>query len=212
MQESSNQESLIQELHKYSYCRVNIALAALQVAVFALCLLTGNRLYAAGRCGTDLVLDQKEYYRLLTSVFLHSGLYHIGSNMLVQILMGNAVERNLGYIKYLILYMAAGVGGNVISVLYDRAQGVNTYSVGASGAVFGVMGALLVLIIRGRKKLRTGSSMLVRAGFAVFYAVYAGFRTPYTDNAAHVGGLAFGVVLGVLLTATLDDVDLRDLR
>ncbi|MBQ9033282.1 MAG: rhomboid family intramembrane serine protease [Lachnospiraceae bacterium] len=199
-------------MHKYSYCRVNIALAALQVAVFALCLLTGNRLYAAGRCGTDLVLDQKEYYRLLTSVFLHSGLYHIGSNMLVQILMGNAVERNLGHIKYLILYLAAGVGGNVISVLYDRAQGVNTYSVGASGAVFGVMGALLVLIIRGRKKLRTGSSMLVRAGFAVFYAVYAGFRTPYTDNAAHVGGLAFGVVLGALLTATLDDVDLRDLR
>ena len=202
----------MQELRKYSYCSVNIALAAIQAAVFVLCMLVGGRPYPAGRCGTNLVLVQKEYWRLLTAVFLHTGLYHLGSNLFVQVLMGNAVERNLGHIKYLILYIVSGVGGNVISVLYDRAQGVNTYSVGASGAVFGVMGALIVLIIKGRKKLRTGSSMLVRAGFAVFYAVYAGFRTPYTDNAAHVGGLAFGVVLGALLTATLDDVDLRDLR
>ena len=74
------------------------------------------------------------------------------------------------------------------------------------------MGTLFVLIIRGRKKLRSGSSLLTRAAFAVFYAVYSGFRNPYTDNAAHLGGLAFGVVLGVLLTAGLEDVDLRDLR
>lgn len=202
----------MQELRKYSYCSVNIALAVFQAAVFALCMITGDRLYIAGRCGTDLVLVQQEYWRLLTSVFLHSGLYHLGSNLIAQVFLGNAVERNLGHIKYLILYIVSGVGGNIISVLYDRAQGVNTYSVGASGAVFGVMGALIVLIIKGRKKLRTGSSMLVRAGFAVFYAVYAGFRTPYTDNAAHLGGLAFGIALGVLLTITLDDVDLRDLR
>ena len=202
----------MQELRKYSYCSVNIALAVLQAAVFVLCMFTGDKLYSAGRCGTDLVLVQKEYWRLLTSVFLHSGLYHLGSNLIAQVFLGNAVERNLGHIKYLILYIVSGVGGNIISVLYDRAQGVNTYSVGASGAVFGVMGALIVLIIKGRKKLRTGSSMLVRAGFAVFYAVYAGFRTPYTDNAAHLGGLAFGIALGVLLTIPLDDVDLRDLR
>lgn len=202
----------MQELRKYSYCSVNIALAVFQAAVFALCMIMGDRLYIAGRCGTDLVLVQQEYWRLLTSVFLHSGLYHLGSNLIAQVFLGNAVERNLGHIKYLILYIVSGVGGNIISVLYDRAQGVNTYSVGASGAVFGVMGALIVLIIKGRKKLRTGSSMLVRAGFAVFYAVYAGFRTPYTDNAAHLGGLAFGIALGVLLTITLDDVDLRDLR
>ena len=199
----------MQELRKYSYCSVNIALAVFQAAVFALCMITGDRLYIAGRCGTDLVLVQQEYWRLLTSVFLHSGLYHLGSNLIAQVFLGNAVERNLGHIKYLILYIVSGVGGNIISVLYDRAQGVNTYSVGASGAVFGVMGALIVLIIKGRKKLRTGSSMLVRAGFAVFYAVYAGFRTPYTDNAAHLGGLAFGIALGVLLTIPLDDVDLR---
>ena len=202
----------MQELRKYSYCSVNITLAVIQAAVFALCMITGNRLYLPGRCGTDLVLVQGEYWRLLTSIFLHAGLYHLGSNLLVQILMGGPVERNLGHIRYLILYLASGIGGNIISVLYDRAAGVNTYSVGASGAVFGVMGALIVLIIRGRKKLRAGSSLPARAAFAVFYAVYAGFRTPYTDNAAHIGGLIFGLLLGALFTIRTDEVDLRDLR
>ena len=200
------------ELRKYSYCSVNLCLAALQAAVFLLCLLTGDRLYVAGRCGTNLVLEQGQYWRLLTSVFLHSGFTHLGSNLLVQVLMGNAVERNLGHIKYLILYLASGIGGNVVSVLYDHAMGVNIYSVGASGAVFGVMGVLMLLIIKGRRKIRRGSSMLVRAGFALFYAVCSGFRNPYTDNAAHLGGLAVGVLLGLILTLGMEDVDLQDLR
>ena len=202
----------LQDLRKYSYCAVNLVLAAVQILVFILCTATGNKMYIAGRCGTDLVLAQGQYWRLLTSVFLHAGLSHLGSNLLVQILMGNAVERNLGHIRYLALYLLSGIGGNVISVLYDRAQGVNIYLVGASGAVFGVMGTLFVLIIRGRKKLRSGSSLLTRAAFAVFYAVYSGFRNPYTDNAAHLGGLLFGAALGTLLTVTLEDVDLQDLR
>ena len=202
----------MQQLRKYEYCKLNIALAVIQAAGFMLCMIAGDRLYLIGRCGTDLVLEQKQYWRLLTSVFLHSGLTHLGSNLLVQVLMGNAVERNLGHIRYLILYLVSGIGGNVVSVLYDRVQGVNTYSVGASGAVFGVMGALIVLIIKGRKKLRAGSSLPARAAFAVFYAVYAGFKNPYTDNAAHIGGLIFGLALGALLSVPIEDVDLRDLR
>ena len=202
----------LQDLRKYSYCAVNLTLAAVQVLVFGLCAATGDAMYIAGRCGTNLVLYEGQYWRLLTSVFLHAGLSHLGSNLLVQILMGGAVERNLGHIRYLFLYLVSGIGGNVVSVLYDRVQGVNTYSVGASGAVFGVMGTLIVLILRGRKKLRSGSSLLPRAAFAVFYAVYSGFRNPYTDNAAHLGGLLFGAALGTLLTVTLEDVDLQDLR
>ena len=202
----------MEDLRKYSYCSVNICLAVFEAAVFAVCLLTGDRLYAMGRCGTYLVLRDGQYWRLLTSVFLHAGLSHLGSNLLVQILMGNIVERNLGHVRYLILFLLSGIGGNIVSVLYDNALGVNTYSVGASGAVFGVMGVLVLLIVRGRKKLRSGSSMLPRAAFAVFYAVYSGFKNPYTDNAAHIGGLAAGVLLGLLLTFDMEEADLRDLR
>ena len=202
----------MEDLRKYSYCSVNICLAVFEAVVFAVCLLTGDRLYAMGRCGTYLVLRDGQYWRLLTSVFLHAGLSHLGSNLLVQILMGNIVERNLGHVRYLILFLLSGIGGNIVSVLYDNALGVNTYSVGASGAVFGVMGVLLLLIAKGRKKLRSGSSMLPRAAFAVFYAVYSGFKNPYTDNAAHIGGLATGVLLGILFTIGMEDVDLSDLR
>ena len=202
----------MEDLRKYSYCSVNICLAVFEVAVFAVCLLTGDRLYAMGRCGTYLVLRDGQYWRLLTSVFLHAGLSHLGSNLLVQILMGNIVERNLGHVRYLILFLLSGIGGNIVSVLYDNALGVNTYSVGASGAVFGVMGVLVLLIVKGRKNLRSGSSMLARAAFAVFYAVYSGFKNPYTDNAAHIGGLAAGVLLGLLLTFDMEEADLRDLR
>lgn len=202
----------MEDLRKYSYCSVNLCLAAVEAAVFVLCLLTGDRLYVAGRCGTNLVLRDGQYWRLLTSVFLHAGLSHLGSNLIVQILMGSIVERNIGHIKYLLLFLLSGIGGNIVSVLYDSALGVNTYSVGASGAVFGVMGVLVLLIVRGRKKLRSGSSMLPRAAFAVFYAVYSGFKNPYTDNAAHLGGLAAGVLLGILFTIGMEDVDLSDLR
>lgn len=202
----------MQELRKYRYCRMNISLVVMEIAAFALCLMPGSRIYALWRCAAVPVLDKGEYLRLVTSIFLHASVSHLFSNLLVQVLMGNAVERNLGHIRYLILFLLSGIGGNLVSVLYDRAQGVNIYSVGASGSVFGVMGALIVLIVKGRKKLRTGSSLLARAAFAVFYAVYAGFKTPYTDNAAHLGGLAFGVLLGVILSIPLDDVDLRDLR
>ena len=202
----------MRELRKYSYCKANIILALIQAAVFGACLILGDAPYILGQCGTRLVIEGRQYWRLLTSVFLHANLSHIGSNLLVQILMGNAVERNIGSVRYVILYLLTGIGGNVVSVAYDYARGVNTYSVGASGAVFGVMGTMIILIIKGRKKLRRGSSLLVRALFAVFYAVYSGFQNPYTDNAAHIGGLVTGLVLGVLLTAGMNDADLQDLR
>lgn len=202
----------MRELRKYSYCKANIILALIQAAVFGACLILGDAPYILGQCGTRLVIEGRQYWRLVTSVFLHANLSHIGSNLLVQILMGNAVERNIGSVRYVILYLLAGIGGNIVSVAYDYARGFNTYSVGASGAVFGVMGTLIILIIKGRKKLRRGSSLLVRALFAVFYAVYSGFQNPYTDNAAHIGGLVTGLVLGALLTAGMNDADLQDLR
>ena len=99
----------MEDLRKYSYCSVNICLAVFEAVVFAVCLLTGDRLYAMGRCGTYLVLRDGQYWRLLTSVFLHAGLSHLGSNLLVQILMGNIVERNLGHVRYLILFLLSGI-------------------------------------------------------------------------------------------------------
>ena len=104
----------MQELRKYSYCKANIILAVIQAAVFAVCLVSGDKIYTAGECVTNLVIEGQQYWRLFTSIFLHAGVSHLGSNLLVQVLMGNAVERNLGAVRYVILYLFSGIAGNIV--------------------------------------------------------------------------------------------------
>ena len=202
----------MQELSKYRYQAVNLSLAAIEGVLFLLCLLPGNRLYEWGRLSALQVLGQGQYWRLITSVFLHAGLRHLGSNLLVQVLMGGAVERNLGHVRYLIVFLIAGICGNILSIITDLATGSDVYSVGASGAIFGVMGVLIIMILRGRRQIARGSSLMARAGLAVLYAVYSGFATPGTDNAAHIGGLLAGLLLGAVFLAGRSSVDLSDLR
>ena len=205
-------ETQMQELSKYRYQAVNLSLAAIEGVIFLLCLLPGNRLYEWGRLSALQVLGQGQYWRLITSVFLHAGLRHLGSNLLVQVLMGGAVERNLGHVRYLIVFLIAGICGNILSIITDLATGSDVYSVGASGAIFGVMGVLIIMILRGRRQIARGSSLMARAGLAVLYAVYSGFATPGTDNAAHIGGLLAGLLLGAVFLAGRSSVDLSDLR
>ena len=202
----------MQELSKYRYQAVNLSLAAIEGVIFLLCLLPGNRLYEWGRLSALQVLGQGQYWRLITSVFLHAGLRHLGSNLLVQVLMGGAVERNLGHVRYLTVFLIAGICGNILSIITDLATGSDVYSVGASGAIFGVMGVLIIMILRGRRQIARGSSLMARAGLAVLYAVYSGFATPGTDNAAHIGGLLAGLLLGAVFLAGRSSVDLSDLR
>lgn len=187
----------------------------MNILVFALCALPasiGEVLYRDGALVTSAVVQGHEYSRVVTAVFLHAGLQHLGSNMLAQLLLGNAVERNIGHIRYGILYLTAGICGNLCSILYELHTGNFYRSVGASGAVYGVMGALVVIILRGRRQLRQGSSLMIRAGIMIAYAVYSGFQTPYINNAAHLGGMAAGVVLGFLMTIGKEQMDLQDLR
>lgn len=202
----------MEELSKYRYQAVNLSLAAAEGVIFLLCLIPGNRLYEWGRLNALEVVRQGEYWRLITSVFLHAGLQHLGSNLLVQVLMGGAVERNLGHVRYLVVFLISGICGSILSILVNLRAGSNVYSVGASGAIFGVMGVLIVMILRGRHQIARGSSLMMRAGLAMLYAVYSGFATPGTDNAAHIGGLLAGLLLGAVFLAGRSTVDLSDLR
>ena len=208
---NATERNCMQELEKYRYQAVNLSLVLIEGVVFLLCMIPSSTLYERGLHNAYLVMNG-EYWRLITSIFLHSGLQHLGSNLLAQGLLGGAVERNIGHVRYLLLFLISGICGNILSAACDIATGSNTYSVGASGAVFGVMGCLIVIVIRGRNQIRKGSSLMVRAGLAVFYAVFSGFATPYTDNAAHIGGLAAGLVLGALFMMGRQTVDLQDLR
>lgn len=142
-----------------------------------------------------------QWWRLVTSMFLHGGLLHIGFNMLVLWQAGRLVERMFGSARFLALYMIAGVCGSLASVLWNPY--VN--SVGASGAIFGIIGGLFAFIRRPDsgvpgtvvKDLRGSLS-----GFLIFNLV-AGLVYPHTDNAAHIGGLVGGYLAGFVLARSL---------
>ena len=142
------------------------------------------------------VMQEQEYYRLFTSMFMHFGIDHIINNMIVLFALGGYLERALGHIKYLILYLISGVGSNVISMILDGADAL-TVSAGASGAVFGITGGLLAAVILNRGRLEDLSTRQMI--FMIALSLYLGFAETGVDNVAHVSGLIFGLILGLIL-------------
>lgn len=143
------------------------------------------------------LLQQGEYYRLITSIFLHFGFSHLVNNMIMLGVMGWQLELVVGKIKFLIIYFAAGIGGNMLSALVEMRTGDFAVSAGASGAIFGIIGALLYIAVRNHGQIGnvSGQGILVMIALTLYY----GFTSSGVDNFAHIGGLAVGFVLAVLL-------------
>jgi len=141
-----------------------------------------------------------EWYRLVTHMFLHGDIFHLGNNMLILFCLGNALEHYLGKISYVGIYFFSGILAGLGSVVYNTD---NTVSVGASGAVFGIVGAMLWLVLRNKGKLTgfTGPRMLL----FVFMSVYAGFTDQGIDNAAHIAGLIAGFLLAMVIYRKPED-------
>lgn len=148
-------------------------------------------------------VQKGEWWRLLTSTFLHSGFMHVAMNMFGLYTAGTLVERIYGIRLYLIVYFGAGLLGSAFSLHYSAQQAV---SVGASGAVFGVTGALLVAVLQHRDKLpKNFSKQLISGiGFFVVYSLLQGFTKPSIDNAAHIGGLVGGALAAFILPERFD--------
>lgn len=178
-----------ERFHAFSW--VNVILVAINVIVFLICTFTGDLLYNRGALSLREVLADGQFYRLFTSMFLHWDAEHLFSNMIVLYYVGAIVERELGALPYTALYLLSGLVGNLFSVGYYELF-VNIYgsSAGASGAVFGVEGALLFLVMIRRGKLE--SMTLGRVAFAVAFSLYCGFTSAGVNNAAHVGGVLMG--------------------
>lgn len=135
-----------------------------------------------------------EWYRLITHLFLHGDVWHLGNNMLILFCLGNALEHYVGKFSYTGIYFFSGILAALGSVVYNTD---NTVSVGASGAVFGVVGAMAWLVIRNRGRLEgfTGPRMML----FILMSVYAGFVDQGVDNAAHIAGLIAGFLLAMLI-------------
>jgi rhomboid protease GluP len=177
---------------------VTIALVAVNVIVFLICTFTGDLLYNKGAFGVTDIIEDGAYYRMLTSMFLHADIQHLFSNMIVLYYIGEIVEKHLGHIPYVALYFLSGIAGNVFSMLYELLTGSYFSSVGASGAVFGVEGALLFLVIWHHGKLESLNAG--RVAFSIAFSLYCGFTSTYVNNAAHVGGVLMGFAAAAVIS------------
>ena len=180
---------------------VNCTIIAINVIYFLYLEIAGSSentafMISKGAMYAPLVLEEGQYYRLLTAVFMHFGINHIMNNMLVLFFLGDNLERALGRVKYLIFYLLCGVGANVISMMVNMSEYSYRVSAGASGAIFGVVGGLLYAVIVNRGQLEDLTTR--QLGIIVLLTAYHGFTSQGIDNAAHIGGLLLGAVLGII--------------
>lgn len=153
--------------------------------------------FRRGALSWNLIKEEGEYYRLLTSMFLHSDFEHLINNMLVLFFVGDNVERAAGKIKYLLIYFGSGIIAGIASFGYNMIKDRNVLSIGASGAIFGVVGAMayILLINKGRLEDISGRQVVL----FILFSLYGGIANANIDNAAHIGGLIGGIILAMIL-------------
>lgn len=179
---------------------VTIALVAVNVLVFLMLTATGGsednvNLYRWGAKYGPAIADG-EWWRLILPMFMHIGFFHLLTNSIGLLIFGSMAERLLGSPAYLAIYLVTGILGNVASFIVSPALGA-----GASGAVFGVIGAFGVYLLLNRQVMgEVARQALTSVAFIIALNIGIGFVTAGIDNAAHVGGLLGGVAMAYLVS------------
>ena len=163
---------------------VTILLILLNALIFLIVEITGGsengqHMLECGAVYAPLIFEQGQWYRMFTSMFLHFGAPHLINNMLVLFVLGQRLEPVVGKIKFILIYILGGLGGNLLSLFFDMQTEKYTLSAGASGAV------VSDLTIR---------QMLIMAAFSLYF----GFASEGVDNIAHIGGLLCGFLTAVI--------------
>jgi rhomboid protease GluP len=183
---------------------VTFVLIALNVLVFAVMVLSGVSAFLptpkdAIAFGADFgpLTLHGQWWRLVTSMFVHFGLIHIGLNMWCLWNLGRAAESLMGRVPYLLAYFVSGIFGSIASVYWHPLAA----GAGASGAIFGLAGALVsfVYLKKTPAHLQINSKMLGSLGTFILYNLVYGAAIPGISNAAHLGGVVMGLAFGALL-------------
>ena len=147
-------EDIVDRMWKRSKNSINLVIVVCNILVFLAVTLTGGTESSRHMmdCGAAYapLIESGEYYRLFTSMFLHFGIQHLINNMLLLLFLGDYLERAVGKIRYLVIYLGGGLVGNLCSYLYElflmKTGEAPAVSAGASGAIFSAVGAMLVLL------------------------------------------------------------------
>lgn len=155
-----------------------------------------------------LPLTQVEPWRLVSAAFLHAGAIHLAFNLWALWDAGRLAERFYGNAQFAVIYGLSALGGSIASLHFAASRAV---SVGASGAIFGVVGAIAAAILTKHDQMPAQMVASLRTSLALFvgYSLFMGFAVPHIDNAAHLGGLVTGAVLGAIMSETFDVAEFR---
>jgi membrane associated rhomboid family serine protease len=184
---------------------VTATLVALNVAVFIAMVMTGSSLWGSGQLLDQAQLirwganwgpgiHQGQYWRLLTSMFLHIGVLHLAFNMWAFWNLGQLTEVLVGRWRFLTIYLLSGIAGSALS--YWLRPGL---SAGASGAIFGIAGALIAVLKFAHLGVPSHALKPILSSVVSFagYNLLIGAVVPHINNLAHLGGLIAGFVLGM---------------
>lgn len=150
-----------------------------------------------GAKANQLINEQHQYWRFVTSTFIHIGFLHIFFNMYALWIIGQEIERLYGSSRFVIIYLLCGVAGSYASYRFNPAA----VSAGASGAIFGLFGVMATFAFRYRKELPAGLASEIKRRIlpVIIINLAIGFSIRVVDNAAHVGGLLVGAALCFLI-------------
>ena len=141
----------------------------------------------------NVLINHGQPWRLITSAFLHGGLAHIAFNMYALKIIGSEVEYVYGKIKYISIYLISALGGSVFSYIFNS----DSISVGASGAIFGLLGAMIIFGIKHKNKV--GKEYIINLLKVLLINIFIGVTLSNIDNGAHIGGLIFGGISALML-------------
>jgi len=186
--------SRIEKVFKSKFPMITYLIITLNVILYVFPLLFGVYNYVVDRfCVYGPYIRIGDYYRLVTGIFLHGGIFHLFFNCYSLYIVGAQIESFLGKIKFLIIYLFSGICGSLFSMMF----GGDVASIGASGAIFGLLGSLVYFGYHYRVYL--GNVIKSQIIPLIILNLMLGFITPGVDNFAHIGGLIGGTLITVAL-------------
>ena len=185
-----------------SFPYVTTMLVVMNVIVYLVMELLGDTenpmfIYLYGGIYPSLLAEEHQWWRLITAGFIHFGIEHLLNNMVILYCMGSRVERIAGHWRMLVIYLLSLLGGSLLSYYMMLFTGDYAVSAGASGAIFGLIGGFLWMVIRNKGQIDgiTVRGILIM----ILISVYYGFSAGGIDNWGHIGGLVTGFVASIFL-------------
>lgn len=191
----NNKKKINFKKYKVTYTIINLNILVYLIEIIKSRNLIDINIYTLIQMGAkvNILINRGEIYRLITSTFLHGGIMHILFNMSALNIIGKEVEYIYGSKKYILIYILSALSGSLFSYLFNP----NSVSVGASGAIFGLLGAMLVFGLKEKNKI--GKQYVKNILETLAINVIIGITISNIDNYAHLGGLIMGVISALIL-------------